>query len=499
MIKSHEAIGKFIKSTMLIFGFWFFIQLTSFSAIEYPDYFGKNVVDMSGKFDSTYLATLEAETKAYDYEMRIVFLNTNGKINLAFYAPKLFENWKMDEDSVLVAIDPYLNKFGYAVGKKVREQLRKNRIENNSKEANSLNEKKEIDYDNLTQAINQKFSGVIVKDNKKNSSNSKSNLTSKASNPYKYSQGNTTKETNYSNNNLNIEKKYIFAVILLGLILGAGYYFIAKNLKTKKLIEKKTNFSFDTEILSKELNTLIEKIASDIEKMGKYQGNTKLALETHIEKLKKDIVEGTDFIEELNTLLDEVELDEIMTLKYKLDDGNTLFLMLQQNHKDSVKIRKEFKSVLESVSMTVSDVRVNIENCNTLLEESKILYPFSLSKLDIKLLDIQKSIPNVDDPTLKNDPIKFKEEIQELHKKLNSLKKELSIIPHLYKQLQEDIPLNISSYLDESLLDASTKSKIQNEVNQYKNNALISLSEGDLPEAELLVKKIFENITHAKV
>lgn len=498
MIKHHEKIKKTIYKLLLITVFSFFIQLTSFSAPEYPEYFGKNVVDLSGKFDSNYLATLEAETKAYDYEMRIVFVNTDGKINLAFYAPKLFQTWKMDDESVLVAIDPYLNKFGYAMGKNVREKLKKNRVENNGKDDAFSDNKKTIDYDNLTQAINQKFSGVAEKGSK-SSNKTKPNTNSNPSNTYKYSGENNTKQYTNSANKINIEKKYIFAVIFLCLIIFAGYYFISKNLKTKKQLEQKTNFSFDADILAKELTTLIQKIEADIEKMGKYEGSTKLELEAHIEQLKKDVEEGSDFLEELTALLEEVELDEIMDLKHKLDEGNTLFSVLQQNHKDSVKMRKEFKSVLESSSMTISDVRVNIENCNTLLEESKILFPFSLNKLDTKLFDIQKSIPSTEESLFKNDPVQFKEKIQEIHKKLNNLKKELSIIPHLYKQLQEDIPLNISSYLEESLLDSATKSKIQTKVTQYKNNALISLSEGDLAEAEILVKKIFENLTHVKV
>ncbi|MEK7432289.1 MAG: hypothetical protein AABZ74_04080 [Cyanobacteriota bacterium] len=470
---------------------FFSLNLVSFAELEYPSYTGKKITDISGKFDSNYLSNLESQVASYDYEMRIVFISTEGKVNLAFYAPKLFEMWKMNEDSVLVVIDPYKNKFGYAIGKEVRKKIKEKKvIEDNNKI--SENTDKVIDYDNLVNAIDKKFLSPKA-DSKKEDKKKNNDTNSEASNTYKYSNSNS----NSKKNNLDFVdygklKKYALFIILLGVIIGGAAYVINKKNKEKKQLELKTNYTFDADIQIQDINTLIEKIDNDILKMNKYIGSTKKELKDHILKLIENNKKAKSFIDKITQKLEELEIEDIYELKELLDDGNMNISILKQIHQDSLDYRKDFKMIQDGYQMSISDIRVNIESCKNLLEETKMLFPFPLLKCSEKINDMEIFISN-HNLFEKNDPLDFKEKMQTTHKKMVILKKELSIIPHLYKQLQEDIPLNISSYLDESLFDSTSKNKIKNKVNDYRNNALISLSDGDLQETEELINKIFKS------
>ena len=211
--------SKYLKMSQIYFSLIvFFILLIyepAYSEVVYPQYTGENVVDMSGKFDNRYINSLKSELSQSANEVRIVFLDTKDKINLAFYAPKLFDKWEMPEDSVLVVIDPYLDKTGYGIGKKVLEEMKQRlTVKNNSKEKDSS---KQIDYDNLASAISDKFSPSQVKqENKTNTKNKKSNNSGSSEN---YNPSNSTGNNKKANTDSIIFSPLVIKILLAVLFL----------------------------------------------------------------------------------------------------------------------------------------------------------------------------------------------------------------------------------------------------------------------------------------
>ncbi len=492
----YFKISKFSFSlfTLLIL----FLPFPVYSEVFYPEYTGENVVDISGKFDNRYVSNLQSELRQSANEVRIVFLNTKDKINLDFYAPKLFHKWNMTEYSILVVIDPYLDKTGYGIGTKVLEEMRKR--QSLKTDAKDKQVDKKIDYDNLASAIFDKFSPaqikkeeqkLVNKNQKKNSSPSERGFNSPSS-----SSSNKSLLEGYS---LKKILPIITIIAFIVSILGSIGYFYFNNKRLKEQLELQTNYTFDADILKDEIMELIEKINLDIKKMSQYKGGTQKEVKLNLEKLNTWKNKGELFIDKLNSELEDTDIDNLVALRELLDEGSIIKDNLIQTHKESVDIRKDFKSTIKKTSMNISDIRVNLENCKVSLESIRTIYKLPLVISEKKINDCENSIEEINILASENNPTEVRELSQEIYNKIKNIKKELDIIPHLYRQLQETIPISIDSSIEESILDSHQRNKNKREINNLKNDALISLSNGDLDHSELLIKDIFDKLNKIRL
>lgn len=493
---------KFISvsntSLALFLSLFILIQTPAFS-VEYPEYTGDNVVDLSGKFDNRYVDSLKSELNNSTNEVRVVFLDTKDKINLGFYAPKLFEKWNMHEDSILVVIDPYLNKTGYAIGKTVREEMRKRLAvkadDKNLKKDNGKN----IDYDNLASAIFDKFSPAQIKQEGKNNKKNSDSSGSGGNNYNSESSGSKKKKVEKDLIVISpLTKKIILSVISLMFLSGGIFFFYNKKKRLKEQTELKTNYLFDADIQKQDIATMIEKIEADILKMNSYKGKTQQEAQTNIEKLHSWKNKAELFIEKMDNQLEEVDIDDLGSIRELLDEGSIIKEELDKTHKESVSIRKDYKSTIKKAEVYASDIRVNLENCKFTIESIRTIYKLPLNQSEIKISECEQEIEKINELASQNNPIELKQLNQNVHDKIKQIKKELDIIPHLYKQLQETIPVSIDSSLEESLMDIHHRNRKKKEINDLRNDALISLSDGDLKRSEELIANIFEKINQIR-
>lgn len=469
-----------------------FLNFSVYGEIIYPEYDGNRVIDLSGKFKTNYLNKVNNEISDSKFETRIVFIKSEGTLNLGFYAPKLFEKWEMSDDSILVVVDPYLNKTGYALGKNVRELMKKRQKIQIEEDSNNQG-KSLIDYDNIASAIKDKFSDEeIIAKEKQNA------IKDKPKTRVTYSETNNTFKNNIPSTNSNINWKLIVPVLFFFIILALGLFLFNRNKSYKRSLELKTNYTFDADIQKQAISEILEKISKDIDKAKSYNGTTLNDYSKHIDSLKKVKKEADKFLIKFDAEFSEVDMDGLGAIRDLLDEGNLLLDNLKSLHKESVKQRKEIKTIIEKSEMTLSDVRVNIEQSKVSLEELKLLYSFPLDYSERKIENIEKMMENAKSILFQNDPYEFRNRLSNIHNEIKVLKREFDIIPHLYKQLKEDLPLNIDSYLEESLLDPVPKSKLRAEVHDIRNNALILLSKGELDKTENLVKNIFEKMNKIK-
>ncbi|MFN8577571.1 MAG: hypothetical protein U0354_12000 [Candidatus Sericytochromatia bacterium] len=484
--------NKLVKISLNIFILLLITTQNPCFSAQYPEYTGEKVIDLSNKFDNRYVDSLKGELNQSSNDVRVVFLDTKGKINLSFYAPKLFEKWNMPEDSVLVVIDPYLNKIGYGIGKKVLEDMKKRKESNQeSKKTNENN--KSIDYDNLATAIFDKFSPTQIKQSKNSDKNIKTNNKNNSSSGDSYNSN--------TNNNKAIEKEFVsispltkkillvsFFIILLS---GAGFAYYRRKKHLSEQSELKTNYLFDVDIQKQEVSELIEKIQNDITKMSQYKGKTKKETQANIEKLNTIKNKSELFLARMESELEEIDIEDLGAIRELLDEGSLIKDELNKIHKESLDLRRDFKSTIKKAESYASDIRVNLENCKFTMESIRTIYNLPLIKSEEKINDCEKEISNINDLASQNNPLELKQINQNIHDKIKDIKKELEIIPHLYKQLQENIPISIESTLEESILDTTQRNKKKKEILEIKNNALISLSNGDLETSQELIDDIF--------
>lgn len=496
---NFRSLYKFFLS--LYIPLFLFIQVPAFS-VEYPEYTGDNVVDLSEKFDNRYIDSLKSDLNQSENEVRVVFIKTDNKINLAFYAPKLFEKWNMPEDSILVVIDPYLNKIGYGIGSKVREEMKKRNetIQTPKDEKKSSN--KTIDYDNLAIAIFDKFSPA----NPKLSSADKKN---KITNTDENNKTNISVSTsgNSKSNTINKEtvyispfvKKVIYGLLAIILLSGVSYFIYKRKKHIDEQGELKTNYLFDADMKKQEIVELIDKINIDMEKMNTYKGKTRKEVQKSIEKLNSWKNKGELFIAKMDSELeDDIDIEELGYIRELLDEGTLIKDELEKAHKESVEIRRDFKSTLRKADSYASDIRVNLENCKFAIDTIKTIYNLDLLKSQDKINEYEKEIEQINQFAGQNNPLELKQVNQEIHDKIKKLKKELEVIPHLYKQLNESIPVNIDSIIEQTTMDLNNKKKKKKEIDDLRINALNSLTQGDLESSNLIIEDIFNRLNIIK-
>ncbi len=463
----------------------------------YPNYDGENVIDMSQKFDSSYISRLKSDLNQSDKEIRVVFLDAKNKVNLSFYAPKLFEAWKMSDDSILVVIDPFTNKTGYGIGKNVKEEMKKRQIVNKDEKSKKMIDSQKVDYDNLVSAIMDKFSPEQVKVKSKDKNNKK-NSSSQSDPSYKTDSDASKQEIpTLPSDNKKIIIIFVLLIFLV-LIIAVGFYIYNKKMIAKRQEELKTTYYFDADTLQQDINLLSEKISSDMDKMSKYQSATVKKIIPHIDKLEHSTDKTKVYLDKLTNQLEADDIDNLGYLREVLDEGNILKSELEDLHKESVALRKEFKSIKEKSYMSLSDVRVNIENCKNNVEELKLLYGFNLENSEIMIIECENLLLESQNSIKDHDPMGFNSIVKNIQTIIKGLKRDFDIIPHLSNQLNETIPLSIESSLEESLIDSAHKNKASREINELREKALSSLSSGDLEHSELLVKNIFDRINEIK-
>lgn len=476
-----------------------FFQVPAFS-IEYPEYTGDNVVDLSQKFDNRYIDSLKSDLNQSEYEVRVVFIKTDNNINLAFYAPKLFEKWNMPQDSILVVIDPYLNKIGYGIGQKVREDMKKRGETNQQPKSENKQTNKSVDYDNLATAIFDKFSPSNAKIIEKKSDlktqskeNKDNNITGTTTN---------TKSNSDSKNAIYISpliKKIIYGLLALILLLGTIYFIYKRKKHIDQQGELKTNYLFDADMKKQEIIELIDKINRDMQKMGTYNGKTKKEVQTSIEKLHSWKNKGELFIAKMDSELeDDIDIEELGYVRELLDEGSLIKDELEKAHKEALEIRRDFKSTLKKAGSYASDIRVNLENCKFAIDTIKTIYNLDLSKSEEKIIEFEKEINQINQFADQNNPLELKQINHDIHDKIRKLKKDLEVIPHLYKQLNESIPTNIEDTINNSNLENDLKLKKKKEINDLRSSAINSLTVGDLETGQELVKNIFDEINSIK-
>ncbi len=492
-------LKKLTKNTS-IYLFLFLILFNfniALSDVVYPEYTGEKVVDLSGKFDNRYSNNLSNELKQSDNDIRVVFLNTKGKINLSFYAPKLFDKWKMDQNSILVVIDPYLNKTGYGLGKKVLEDMKKRQSAKSKDKKNEPNNEI-IDYDNLASAINDKFSPDQIKeDDEENFTNNTSNDL----NSIGKKSLSKTKKNKKSNLNFDV-LKIVGIIIILGLIGFGLWYLYNKNKRLKELNEAKSNYLFDLNIQKKEILSLIEELYFDIDKMNIYEEIDE-SIEFHIEELNILIDKGELFLEKNDLELDELNLDELDEeeldiIKEMINKSTIIKGSLRDVHNDSIEMRKNLNSILEKNDRDISYMRNELKISKSNLDELKINYNLNLSILDEKIKRLEKNIKKINILLIEDNHIEAVELTDQIRNNINKIKDSIDNIPSLYRQITEKIPYSIDKNIVAGVSDPDIKEKMKKEINELKNLALLNLSNGDFDKSEKIIKDIYLSINEIK-
>jgi hypothetical protein len=334
-------LNRFLKYiTFLLFVFIILVfNNPSFADIIYPEYTGDNVIDLSGKFDNRYADSLKSELTQSQTEVRVVFLKTEGEVNLSFYAPKLFQKWKMKPDSILVVIDPYINKTGYGLGQKVLEEMKKRQTSKSNKNVKPQ-DSNIVDYDNLASAIFEKFSPEQLKEEDDEGTNFSENISSDLNNKDKTKKKKKKKKTN-SINPLNI----FLPLLILGGIGYGGWYFYMKNKRLKEIMETRANHLFDLNIQKQEIISSIKELQVDIEKMILYQDLDE-DIKNNIDTLNNAIEKAELFLDKTEFQIEEIEIDDFDSI---IELGKKALIVkedLFKFHNESFDLRKNNQFII---------------------------------------------------------------------------------------------------------------------------------------------------------
>ncbi|GIW21218.1 MAG: hypothetical protein KatS3mg068_0225 [Candidatus Sericytochromatia bacterium] len=469
-----------MKKFLLIL-FFLLYSINVKSELIYPEPGNNKVIDLSNKFDARYISKLENDLQNSENDIRIVFIKTDNKINLGIYASKLFEKWKLSDDSILVVIDPFTNKRGFAIGKNIKEKLKNRKKVKENKKANELLNN-DINYNNLVEAINNKFSP----DNLVTSSNNKNKRTFDQKESISLGGSKLNKIHNDRMINIDYYKilKYM-AILVIFLIISFLLFFLYKQKKNKdKKNEIINDLSFESNIKLQEISDLIETINEDIEFFKVYKGKTIDYVNQELNSLKDILQKLQDYYEKLSYELENISDENINDINKIIDDFNLLKIDANNNHSIIKEKRKEIKKIIKNSFENISNLRVYLENNLRLVDENSKLYNLELSFIKKILEKINNEIFNIDINDIKNDPIFFKEKISELETSLIQTKNDLEVIPHLYSQINNQIN---NLFIEKGISNDASLIIL-------KENALKSLNEGNMQKSKELIEKIFRTI-----
>jgi len=470
--------------------------------VYYPKYNESPVIDLSGRLDPHYISKLESDLANAPMEIRIVFIYSENKINLGIYAAKLYDLWEMTGDSILVVVDPVTNEVGYGISQTTKKKLkqRKETVVDNKgqqKPKEGITEDlSSVEPETLVSAIVEKFTRteiIIGSDNTNNQKNS--NGAGSTMNLIMNKVGLSGINSDNSKRTINIPVFEILIILIIFAVISLFSYLYILRLKKKKLKELKDTYSLDGNVLTQGIGENLEKISSDLERMNKYRGKTKEVLENHINKLKTSEREATEHLDKLDKNLEEMkDIDDLEETGKLMEDGDMLNKGLEALHKESLEYRKEFRAILKKGNANISDVRVNIESCKNLVDETKTLYKLELTNIIERIKDLQVEIPNLESYINNSDPIGFTEYLGTVHQKIREIRKDVDIIPHLHKQIQENIPQTMTSYLKHPyfMINIFERERIRQELIQLRSDALNVLSIGDLKASEEILTSIFK-------
>lgn len=487
MVKNFR-LNKILKKITILLFISIFLKIPVNAEIIYPEYTGDNVVDLSGKFDNRYADNLKSELSQSETEVRIVFLKTEGDVNLSFYAPKLFEKWKMKPDSVLVVIDPYLNKTGYGLGKKVIEEMKKRQTGKDDK--NKKEESNIVDYDNLASAIFEKFSPEQMKQNDEGT-NFEENISSDMNPKDKNKKIKKRKKTN-SINPLNI----FLPILIVGVLGYGGWYFYMKKKRLKEIMETRSNHLFDLNIQKQEIISSIKELQTDIEKLNLYK-HLDFELKNNIELINTEIEKAELFIDKAEFEVEEIEIDDFDSI---IDLGKKAQIVkedLFKIHKDSFDLRQKSLAIITKNNEDISQLQYNIDNSRDSIENVKTTYNF-LGFSDDKIKRCETGLRKANKLFLDDQPFEAIKIIKSTHDIINKINKDTELIPTLYKQIREIMPVLIERTIEQNIKEPDLKEKVRKEINNLKSAALISLSNGELENSEKTVKVIFDKINELR-
>lgn len=477
---------------ILIFLVFNIFYVKAIEKYSFPKFSEKNIIDTTNQLSIKDIEKLSKQLEQYLFSIKAVFITNTKNLNLLKYTQDLFKFWKMDKNSVLLVIAIDRKQIGMVVGDELEKSLKNNKsfpiivnfsekksFDNKISKQNNLIELIPPVIDELNQSIN-KDTGSLETDYK---------LPKHVS---------VEKEVS-----LETSKNYQLSIILiiLCLIIVIIFIFLVYKIWVKKRDQEnlKEEYSFDLEVIEKEIITKMEEIEELVNKLTQFQGYTRKNLEKAI-TISNDLLKKGDInLKKIDNTKSELSNTKNLDVRNILDELKDYVDKIDKLKEELKTTNKKIKKVNEynknQIEIIISEINV-IKN--QILEITK-LYNLPLTNCYKSLEEFNKELDEIVSRQNMFDPVKTKKELSKLFENIKEFSSKVMAIPHILNQLNNDIKNILDDFENEiKLRNLNHLIPFLQEARFSLNLAINKLKDGDFNPHQENLNIIFDRIDKIK-
>lgn len=410
----------------------------------------RHIVDISGQLTADYLRKVEAQISQYPFDVRVVYIPDTKGLNLGSYAARLFERWKLPQDSMLLVVALDRPKIGVHAGKKLKQSLTQDMQDQEIPVPSAspipgvtpdptlpLDVAPEFNHlDLIPNAIDE-----ITESMKQGSQENRARPSTEPQAQSSHVQVQQEHERPRRSFKLSLSEWLGLLSILAGLLLGVGVWFGLKFWRRwRKHQELVGRYSLQGQVVYEQLEQVYEDLESVMPDFHGYLGETEKTLTLFLKSihhLQEEYEEIFDAFNEEIQLLGQKDTREeavefFQDLELKLEEG-------QQLHEQALNVLKNLKDVRQANQQMFSQSDQRRQQFSQELTELRKLHP------QLKLLRIQQiyqqTLQELQRLEKQNerDPLGVEKALKVWRKKISKLEHDTRSLPHLWQQFQQDL------------------------------------------------------------
>lgn len=499
-----------VKHLLILLSSYLLLLCPAQAAVErmppFPAYQeGVWAYDTTGLLEQAYLNRTTVSLRAYPFPVRAVYLDGTSTFSLSLYARRLFEDWRLPADTMLLVVATDRRKIGIHLGAELKAQLRNTPQEMPLPPAPSANpdqpeapqEALEDHLDLLPQVVDQlteslgqapstqaeapseRLQGRVREDLVTGGEFLSSDGARTASKPRPPRTQDIPWQT------LGLIGAALAALLLVGGGLWWGWRSGRRWRHDHHMVEK---YTLEGQAALEDLERLYNQIEAVMPDFHGYQGETQKKLHMFFKallSLQEDLDGFFDaFDEQLQLLANPRERADAIgfftDLESKLEEARSTY-------DQALVVLGNLRDIEQSNSTLLTAVRARQQAVQVELQEIRKLHPaLRLARVQQAFQGYQNDLRRLEKANAA-DPMGLDKQLKQLQKQLNTLERDAKSLPHLWEQFHKDIKQRLQTVIQRAKSRPSLPAHLNqslNEVQRLYKLLTVAIEAGDMKQLD---------------
>ncbi len=461
--------------------------------------------DATGLLDQAYLNRTTASLRAYPFPVRAVYLDGTSSFSLSLYARRLFEAWRLPEDTMLLVVATDRRKIGVHMGTELKAQLRDVPQEiplppapsANPEQPEAPQEALENHLDLLPQVVDQlsqSLSEAPASEKETASQPLQGRVSDDLVSGDEFMSEDSARTSTQPRASRSQAIPWMSLALMAGalgllLLLGAGAWwgwrYGRRWRHDRHMVEK---YTLEGQAALQDLERLYNQIEAVMPDFHGYQGETQKKLQMFFKallSLQEDLDGFFDaFDEQLQLLANpRARADAIgffTDLENKLEEA-------QSTYDQALVVLGNLRDIEQNNSTLLTAVRARQQAVQVELQEIRKLHPaLRLARVQQAFQGYQNDLRRLEKSN-SADPMGLDKQLKQLQKQLNTLERDAKSLPHLWEQFHKDIKQRMQTVTQRAKNRASLPAHLNqslNEVQRLYKLLTVAIEAGDMRQLD---------------